>query len=306
MSRQTRNTLLLVLAAMVWGTAFAVQSVDSAVGAFTFLAGRSWLAVVFLLLLCAATDAAARRQGEPDGKPRTPQQKQDLLKGGLWCGSALFAYSIIHRVGVVICSSPSKAGFLNALYVVFVPILGLFVGRRAPRRIWLCVALSAGGMYLLSGGTLGGFDRSDLMMIAAGVVFAVQVLTVNRWSPHCSGIQLSLAQFVTMGCWATAGMLLFEQPTLPVVLANLPTLLFCGVISSGVGFTLQIVGQKDLNPALASLAMSLESVFCALFSWLFLQDRLTSGELAGCALMFGAVVLAQLPVEDWLHKAQTK
>jgi len=307
MNKQTRNTLLLVLAAMVWGTAFAVQSGETEIGACTFLAGRCWLAVLFLLGLSAVTDRMARRRGERAGWPQSAQGKRSLYWGGFWCGTTLFAYFITQRIGVVISDSPSKAIFLNTLYVIFVPLLGLLLGRRPPHRIWLCMVLSMAGMYLLClQQGLAGMAPADLLMIGGGVLFAVNVLTVNRWAPGCSGIKLSLVEFAVMGCWATAGMLLFETPTLAAVADNFGTMVYCGVVSSGIGFTLQIVGQKDLNPSIASLALSLESVFCALFSWLFLNDRLTPAELAGCTLMFGSVLLSQLPVEIWLKKALHK
>lgn len=304
MSKQTRNTLLLVLASVIWGTAFAVQSGGGGVGPFTFLAGRSWLAVLFLLGLNAVLDAQARRRGEEAGWPKAKADRKNLLLGGFWCGTAMFAYFVSQRVGITLCSSPSKASFLSTLYVIFVPLLGMLLGRRPPRKIWVSVAFSAVGMYLLclqSG--LSGLEPADLLMVGGGLMFAVQVLTVNHWSPRCSsGVRLSLVNFACMGCWSTLLMLLLEQPTWQVVRGNLGVLLYCGIMSSGVAFTLQIVGQKDLNPAVASLALSLESVFCTLFSWLFLSDRLTANELAGCGLMFAAVLLSQLPVEQWLHK----
>ena len=140
-------------------------------------------------------------------------------------------------------------------------------------------------------------------MVGGAVLFAVQILTVNHWSQlAANGIKLSLTTWVVMGCWNTVMMFVLEQPSLAVMWQYIGTMAYCGIMSSGVAFTLQIVGQKDLNPAIASLAMSLESVFGTLFSWLFLNDRLSPAELAGCALMFCAVLLAQLPVEQWLHK----
>ena len=305
MSKQTRNTLLLVLAAVIWGTAFAVQTGGGGVGAFTFLAGRSASAAVFLLGLNLVLNAQARRRGEPAaGWPKTKAEWQTLLKGGFWCGTAMFGYFVSQRVGITFCSSPSKASFLSTLYVIFVPLLGLLLGRKPPGKIWLSVVLSAAGMYLLclqSG--LSGLELSDLLMVGGGLLFAVQILTVNHWSPQCrSGVQLSLFNFTVMCGWSTVLMLLFEQPSWQAVWGNMGVLLYCGVISSGVAFTLQIVGQKDLNPAVASLALSLESVFCTLFSWRFMNDRLSAGQLAGCGLMFAAVLLSQLPVEQWLQR----
>ena len=304
MSVQTRNTLLLVLAAAIWGTAFAVQSTGEGIGPFTFLAGRGWLAVLFLLGLNAVMDAQARRRGEEAGWPTEKQEKKTLWLGGFWCGTVTFIYFVSQRIGVVISASPSKAIFINAMYVLFVPLLGLLLGRRPPHKIWASVALSAVGMYLLclqSG--LEGLTAGDLVMVGGAVLFAVQILTVNHWAPRIrGGVKLSLLTWTVLACWSTVLMVVLEQPTLAVIWDNLGTMAYCGILSSGVAFTLQIVGQKNLNPAIASLALSLESVFCTLFSWLFLNDRLSPAELAGCALMFCAVLLAQLPVEQWLHK----
>ena len=306
MSVQTRNTLLLVLAAAIWGTAFAVQSNGDGIGPFTFLAGRSWLAVLFLLGLNAVVDAQARRRGEAAGWPASKTDRKILLWGGFWCGTVTFIYFVTQRVGVVVSASPSRAMFLNALYVMFVPLLGMLLGRRPPHKIWLCMLISAAGMYLLClQGGLSGLTTGDLIMLGGAVLFAVQILTVNHWSQKAAnGIKLSLLTWVVMGCWSTVLMFVLEQPSLAVMWQYIGTMAYCGIMSSGVAFTLQIVGQKDLNPAIASLAMSLESVFGTLFSWIFLQDRLSASELAGCALMFCAVLLSQLPVEQWLRKKQ--
>lgn len=302
MSKQTRNTLLLVLAAMIWGGAFTAQSLGAEVEPYTFLAGRSWLAVAFLLPLTAVLDARARRRGQASGWPATPQDKKNLYWGGFLCGTALFVASSAQQTGITISLSPAKAGFLTALYVVIVPLLGLLAGRRPPRHIWLCVALSVGGMYLLCmQDGFGSLELGDALLLFCGLLFAVHILTVNRWSPLNDGVKLSLVQFAVVSVWATLAALLFETPSLSAVMDNLGSILYCGILSSGVAYTLQIVGQKDLNPTIASLAMCLESVFGALFGWLVMNDVLTGRELAGCALMFGAVVLAQLPVDQWLR-----
>lgn len=303
MKKQIRNTLCLVLAALIWGGAFTAQSMGAEVEPYTFLAGRSWLAVGFLLPLALLLDAVNRRAGKPCGWPKTKPEKKNLYWGGFWCGTALFVASAVQQVGITISRSPAKAGFLTALYVVLVPLLGLLMGRRPPRHIWLCVLLSVGGMYLLCmQGGFGAVELGDALLLLCGLLFAVQILTVNRWSPVADGVKLSLVQFATVSVWATLTMLLFEQPNWAAVQQNFGAIAYCGILSSGIAYTLQIVGQKDLNPTIASLAMCLESVFGALFGWLILNDLLTGRELAGCVLMFAAVVLAELPVQDWLRK----
>ena len=303
MKHQIRNTLCLVTAALIWGGAFTAQSIGAEVEPYTFLAGRSWLAVGFLLPLTLLLDKFNRRRGVAAGWPQTKQEKKNLYWGGFLCGTALFVASAAQQIGITISRSPAKAGFLTALYVVMVPLLGLLFGRKPPRHIWLCVLLSVGGMYLLCmQGGFGAVEFGDALLLFCGLLFAVQILTVNRWSPVADGVKLSLIQFTTVSVWSTLAMLLLEHPDWTAVQQNFGSIAYCGILSSGIAYTLQIVGQKNLNPTVASLAMCLESVFGALFGWLILNDVLTGRELAGCVLMFAAVVLAELPVEQWLGK----
>ena len=285
--KQLRNTLMLVGCALIWGTAFVAQSVGSGyMGPYTFLASRSWLACVFLLGLLAA-----HRQRLPfwlHGKT--------LAVGGALCGAALFAASAAQQMGIG-TTSTAKAGFMTALYVVLVPVCGVFLGRRPGVKLWCCVAASVAGLYLLC---LAGRDTLSLtggewQLLVCAFLFTLQILLVNRFSPRLDGIQLSFVQFLVVSVLSTVCMFLFEQPTLAQFQGAAVSVLYCGVMSSGVAYTLQIVGQKELDPTIASLAMCLESVFSALAGWLILGQTLTPPELAGCALMFAAIVASQLP-----------
>ena len=295
-STRLRNTLLLVLGSFLWGTAFVAQSVGSeAMPAFTFLALRSWLA-------CAFLGALALGQGRRGGNgfwrdPRT------LCRGGLLCGTVLFAASAAQQMGVG-TTSTAKAGFLTALYVVLVPVCGVFLGRRPRRWLWACVAVCVAGLYLLC---LAGHDTLALtggewQLILCAVLFTAQILCVDRYSPRLDGVQMSLAQFLTVAVLSTAAAAMFERPTPAVLAAQLPrawgAVVFCGIFSSGIAYTLQIVGQKDLDPTIASLAMCLESVWSALAGWAVLGQGLTPFELAGCALMFAAIVGSQLAARE--------
>ena len=291
---QLRNTLLLVLTALVWGCAFVAQSVGAEhVGAFTFLACRSWLAGVTLLPVIALLRARQRRPESAAESP-APQSRRALLTGGIACGCFLFLASSAQQIGVA-STTTAKAGFITAMYVIIVPILSLVLGRRVGKKIWLCVAMSVVGLYLLCIAGSLSLSRGDAMVLLCALLFAGHIMTVDHFSPKMDGVQLSCIQFFTTAILATVCMLLFEHPTAAALQSALLPILYAGILSSGVGYTLQIVAQKGLNPTIASMAMSLESVFSALAGWVILGQGLTAREFSGCALMFAAITLAQLP-----------
>lgn len=296
MSTQTRNSLLLMFCALIWGMAFVAQSVGSGMGAYTFLAGRSWLAVLVLLPTVRVFDALQHRQGKPDGSPKTPQERRYLLKAGAVCGTLLFAASAAQQIAITIDPSTAKAGFLTAMYVVLVPVFGLALGRRGSVRLWVSMCIAVGGLYLLCmQNGFGSVQFSDLILMLCAVLFAFQIMAVDHYSPQVDGVRLSFWQFVTVALESTLMAFLFETPTIADFSANALPILYCGVFSSGVAYTLQILGQRDLNPAIASLIMCLESVFSAVGGWIILSQSLSLRESAGCVLIFAAVVLAQLP-----------
>ncbi len=304
MKTQMRNTALLVLCALIWGFAFVAQSAGATLAPFTFLACRSWLAVAALLPACYGFDAVHRRRGEPFGWPQDRAGRRLLAVGGAVCGSFLFAASAAQQIGITINPSTAKAGFITAMYVVLVPVAGLLFGRKCPARLWGCVALSVAGLYLLCmQGGFGSVEASDLVLLGCALLFAFQIMAVDRYSPRLDGVRLSLAQFFVVAVESTAAALLLETAGLADIAAAALPLLYCGLLSSGVAYTLQIVGQKDLDPAIASLAMCLESVFGAVGGWLLLGQSLSAREIAGCALLFAAVVAAQLPLGRWLGGA---
>ena len=296
MKVQTRNTLLLVLCALIWGLAFVAQSAGAALAPFAFLACRSWLAVAFLWPLAHVFDAVRRRRGEPAGRPGGPAARL-LLVGGCICGTLLFAASAAQQIGITLNPSTAKASFITAMYVVLVPVAGLAFGRRSPAQIWGCVALSVAGLYLLCmQGGFGGIEASDGILLLCAALFTFQIMAVDHFAPRLDGVRLSLVQFLVVAVESTAASLLTETVAPADIAANALPVLYCGLLSSGVGYTLQIVGQRDLDPAIASLAMCLESVFGALGGWLLLHQSLSLREAAGCALIFAAVVGAQLPL----------
>ena len=300
MNTQSKHSLMLMLCAFIWGTAFVAQSAGSGMGAYSFLAGRSWLAVLVLLPTVYAFDGLHRRQGAAYGWPADPVGRKTLLTAGLCCGTLLFAASAAQQIGITLNPSTAKAGFLTAMYVVLVPVFGLFLGRRGSLRLWLSMVIAVGGLYLLCmKNGFGGIESSDWILLSCAVLFSFQIMAVDHFSPLVDGVRLSLLQFVVVAVESTVAAFLFEAPTLAEFGENLLPLAYCGVLSSGVAYTLQILGQKELNPAIASLIMCLESVFSALGGWLILHQSLSLREGFGCALIFAAVVLAQLPVEEW-------
>ena len=288
---------MLMLCAFIWGTAFVAQSAGSGMGAYSFLAGRSWLAVLVLLPTVRAFDALHRRHGAACGWPKAPADRRLLLTAGLCCGTLLFAASAAQQIGITLNPSTAKAGFLTAMYVVLVPVCGVFLGRRPGVKLWCCVAVSVVGLYLLC---LAGRDTLSLtggewQLLLCALLFTLQILVVNHFSPKLDGIQLSFAQFLMVAVLSTIFMFVFEAPTIDQFRSAAVSIAYCGIMSSGVAFTLQIVAQRDLDPTIASLAMCLESVFSALAGWLILGETLSATELCGCALMFGAIVASQLP-----------
>ena len=301
MNTQTRNSLLLLLCSFIWGTAFVAQSAGAGMGAYSFLAGRSWLAVIVLLPTVSAFDALRRKQGAACGWPKGEQGKT-LRKASLICGTLLFAASAAQQIGITLNpNSTAKSAFLTAMYVVLVPVFGLALGRKNSPQLWVSMVISVAGLYLLCmKNGFGGIEASDLVLLLCAVLFSFQILSIDHFAPQVDGVRLSLLQFFVVAVESSVAAVLLETPSIAQFGENLLPIAYCGIFSSGVAYTLQIIGQKDLHPAIASLIMCMESVFSALGGWLILHQSLSARESVGCALIFVAVVLAQLPVEDWL------
>ena len=303
MNTQTKNSLLLLLCSLIWGTAFVAQSAGSGMGAYSFLAGRSWLAVLVLIPTVMVFDAIRRKSGT-DAKPKTAAEKKKLLAAGFVCGTLLFAASAAQQIGITINPSTAKAGVLTAMYVVLVPVFGLFLGRKGSAQLWVSMVVAVLGLYLLCmKNGFGSIESSDWLLLSCAVLFSFQIIAVDQFSPQVDGVRLSLAEFLVVSVESTAAALLFETPSAAQFAENALPILYCGIMSSGVAYTLQILGQRDLNPAIASLIMCLESVFSALGGWMLLHQNLSAREVFGCVLIFAAVVLAQLPLE-MLHRAK--
>ena len=288
------HTLALLVCAAIWGSAFVAQSVGAEyVGAFTFLAVRNWIAVVFLIPVIYVRDTILRKRGRPSVRPANRTQRRFLLMGGAACGFFLCAASAFQQVGIRYTTT-AKAGFITALYVVIVPILSVFFGKSVKSRIWMCVALAVLGLYLLCMRGELSLSFGDGVVLVCAFLFACQIMTVDYFAPQVDTVRLSQTQFLVTALLSTVCMFFFEDLSTDSLIKALPSIAYAGVMSSGVAYTLQIIGQQNLNPAIASITMSLESVFAALAGWIVLGQSMSFRELAGCVLMFAAIILAQL------------
>lgn len=286
-----RQNVFPLITALIWGTAFVAQSMGADyMGAFTFNAARAVIAFVFLLCLCGIRSLYRRRTGAGAGGG----SRRELLLGGLVCGLALAVASYFQQKGLE-TTTAGKAGFITALYIVLVPLAGLPLGKKAPRAVWLGIVLAVAGLYCLCVTEAFSITGGDFYVLICAFCFTAQILAVDYFTNRVDGVALSCAQFLVMSAVSFAGALTETMPPLEVLPQCLGPVLYVGVFSSGVAYTLQILAQKDSNPAVVSLLMSMESVFATLAGALILGDRMNGREYLGCGLMLAAVILAQLP-----------
>lgn len=288
-----RQNVLPVLAALIWGTAFVAQSVSTDhVGAFTFNAARSAIASVFLLALCLILRAVRRKGSAQDIAPSSGAK--DLIIASLCCGTALTVACFLQQKGLETTTS-GKAGFITALYIVIVPMIGLLMKKHTPKTVWCSIPFAAVGLYLLC--VKEGFTVTvgDFYVLLCAFAYSVHILVIDHFTQKVDGVALSCGQFMTATVLSYLGMILTETPSLAGIMACIGPILYVGIFSSGVAYTLQILAQKDSNPTVVSLLMSLESVFATLAGAIILHDRMSGREYLGCVIMLAAVVLAQLP-----------
>ncbi len=290
-----KGVSILSVTALIWGCAFVAQSAGmDYIGPFTFNVARSYIGFVVLLPCIALLDVLNNRKPTIFGAAQSPAQKKMLLKGGIVAGLILGLASSLQQIGIM-NTTVGKAGFITTLYIIFVPIFGLFLKKSVDKNVWIGVALALVGMYLLcitSGFSLG---IGDTFIILCAIAFTFHILTIDHFSPLTDGVRMACLQFFVAGTINLIPMFLLEQPTFSAILAAWLPLLYTGVMSSGVAYTLQIVGQKYTSPTIASLVMSFESVFAVLAGWILLGENMSTREIIGCAFMFFAIVIAQLP-----------
>lgn len=296
MKRELKASIMLFATAIIWGLAFVAQAAGMEhLGPLSFTASRCFVAVVFLYLTYKffMIKSASYREDKFDMK-RT-------LVGGSICG-LVFTLAINLQQLSLIYTTAAKASFLTALYIVFIPVLGLLFGRRPSLKIIICIFLAMVGTYLLS--IKGGLNinRGDLIVILSALVFAIHILLLTKYSTNTNAVLVSLVQFAVCGVISLVGALVLEDISMEAILKSQVTILYVGILSSGVGFTIQLMALKDLEPVVASMICSLESVFGALFGWLILSQEMSEREIFGTIVIFLATIFAQVPIETYIEK----
>ncbi len=299
MKNKLRGSILLSLATIIWGAAFVAQSVGmDHIGPFTFQAVRCFLAVIGLIPVIIIAD---RRKN--DGKTFFSRWKdKKLWKAGILCGIPLFLACNLQQLGIV-STDAGKSGFLTAMYIVIVPIIGIFLKKKITYMVPISVAIAVVGLYFLSCVGVTEISVGDLLLIGCAFMFAVQITFVDIFAPDVDPLRLNLLQALVCAILSAIPMLLTEAPTVASVIACWIPLAYAGFLSMGAAYGLQIIGQKDLESAPASLIMSLESVFAVLFGWMILGESMTAWEQLGCALVFIAVILSQVPAKSKTKEA---
>lgn len=283
-----KNAFMLFLTAFIWGTAFVAQSVGmDHLGPFGFNGIRSLIGGV-ALLPCIYILGKINKNSNEKGDVKT------LVTGGVCCGLALFAASSMQQIGIQYTTA-GKAGFITAFYIVLVPVFGIFLGKKTGWKIWLAVALALAGLYFLCITESFSVGRGDIYVFIGALLFTVHILVIDYFAPRTDGVKMSCIQFFVAGILSMFPMAAFETTTVEGIMRSWGPLLYAGVLSCGVAYTLQIIGQKNMNPTVASLILSLESCISVLAGWAILGEQLSVREGVGCILMFAAIVLAQIP-----------
>jgi Permeases of the drug/metabolite transporter (DMT) superfamily len=297
MSKRLKSDALLFLTAFIWGSAFVAQKVGADLGTFTYNGIRTFIGGLVLIPVIIILDKMSAKKGNV--QPQTDEEKaaarKTLIIGGICCGLALFVASTLQQYGINFTTA-GKAGFITSLYAIIVPIMSIFMGKKVRPIVWLCVVVGMFGMYLLC---MKGFSFhmqvGDLFVLLCAFCFAVHILVIDHFSPLCNGVKMSCIQFLLAGAIGIVCMFIFEDPKIGVILTYWAPILYAGVLSCGVAYTLQIVAQKDADPTEASLILCLESVFSAITGAIILGETMSMRGFVGCAMIFTAVVISQLP-----------
>lgn len=301
MIKNFKGSIMLLITSIIWGTAFVAQSEGmNYVEPFTYNAMRTLLGGVVLIPVMILFRFSDKR----NGKKKSSCSLKNTVIGGICCGIALFIASSFQQAGIA-QTTAGKAGFVTALYIVIVPMIGIFLHKKMPLQMWLFIAIALAGFWLLCIKQDIGISSGDLLVFFGAIFFAVHITVIDYFNQkNTDGVLMSCIQFFTAGLLMLICMFIFEKPTIPNIMGAGGTILYAGILSCGVAYTLQILGQKHTNPTLATMLMSLESVFAALSGWLILGEKLSIKEFIGCVLIFAAVILAQLAGTDKLKKIE--
>lgn len=296
MGKELKASIMLFITSIIWGLAFVAQAQSMEhIGPFTFTAARSLVAIIFLYLTYIFFNKTSKSYRE---------QKFDMkrtVRGGVLCG-LVFTFGInFQQIGLVYTTA-GKASFLTALYIVFIPIIGLFYGKKINRKLQLCIVLAMIGTYLMSVKGSLSMNIGDLITIFGSIVFAIHILMLSEFSKDTNAVLVSLIQFAVCGFFSLIAALIFEGIDMSAILKSYLAILYVGILSSGVGFTIQLMALKELDPVVASMISSLESVFGAVFGWLILSQSMSEREIIGGIIIFLATLIAQLPIEVYLQK----
>ncbi len=294
--RKIRSAIMLVIAALVWGAAMAFQSEAAKfIGPMTFQSVRFLIGGTVLLPVVFWLGKKDPGEGRPEHKPK------GAIFGGVLCGIVLAAACLLQQYGVTY-TTVGKAGFLTSLYIIIVPVLGLFMRKKVGVNIWISVGIALVGMYFLCMNESFTLSVGDTLVLLCAFVFSIQIILLDKYTPIYNALKLSCIQFYVCGFVSMIGMFIFEQPSISQLIDAWVPILYTGACSCGIGYTFQAIAQKDLDPTLASLLMSLESVFSAIFGSLIASQIMTKREIFGCVIMFCAIVLAQFVSPDKKQK----
>lgn len=288
--RKAGRIVCLFITALIWGFAFVAQSEGNVMGPLTFNGLRNLLGFAALLPFIRIYY-------------KSFSLDRDTLMGGICCGICLFLASNTQQYALLY-TTPGKTGFITACYMIFVPIAGLLSGRRIGPRTAFAIVLSAAGLYLLcipEGQGFGGVNKGDLLALLCAVFYTMHILCIDHFTVRAEGIKMSCIQFLVCGILTIIPALILEDQEAAALRSGLLPLLYAGIMSSGVAYSMQIVGQKGTDPTVASLILSLESCFSVLAGWLLLSDRLSMRELSGCLIMFLGIILTQLPEKKHVY-----
>lgn len=303
------GSLCLFFTSLIFGIGFITQKIGGQfLGSYSFNCIRSFLGCLVLLPVIYLPRPQSTVQF-----PATKEDKKTLWMAGIACGAALFFACNLQQLGLSLGTSAGKGGFLTSCYIILVPLFGLFLHKKCPWHIWVCVVVTVLGLYFLCVNEDFSLVPSDLLLLLCSVCFAVQILTIDHYVAKVDPVRLSCIQFLVCGTLSAVPMIFAEMVGDPVAWGQAFThwetwlaVLFAGIFCSGIAYTLQTVGQQSVPPTLASLLLSLESVFSVLGGIIFLQERMAEKEIFGCIIIFVAVVLAQLPIGEWLKKGIKK
>ncbi len=297
------SNFMLILTAIIWGTAFVAQSIaHDHIGTFTFNAARNTIGGLVLIPYILLSDKFKRNNSLDNGSENKEKLKlsdrlrinKTLIIGGILCGLALFGGSTFQQLGLKYTSA-GKSGFITALYIILVPAFGIFLKKKVPFKVWICIIAATAGFYLISINEGFTINKGDLLTLVCSFFFTLHILVIDYYSPKVDGAKMSCIQFFVTGFISLIFSLIFEEPNISSLLAAWQPIIYVGVFSCGIAYTLQIIGQKNTEPAMASLILSLESVFAVIAGWVVLKQSLSFKETIGCLIVFAAIIITQLP-----------